>query len=316
MPAPTLIIINPKAGKKPPRISRLEARLKDVLGGEVELARTQKPRDAIRIAREAVRSGVGGLVVGGGDGTLSEVVTGVLDARLGNEVEIGFLPLGSGCDLARSVGLPREISRSLELLAHGERRTLDAGRVKFMGRDGTPGSFCFINETSFGLSGLTVDWMNRFGRRLGPRLGFALAAAQAVLRGPKPDVVISVDGHEVHSGPTSMVVVANGCFFGGGMKIAPDAKPDDGEFDVVIVRPLSRPRFLANFPSLYRGTHLSHPAVRVFRGRQVEAHPQNGSEALLDTDGEAMGGLPISVELLPKAIRFFGFPTDREESNS
>ena len=151
MPAPTLIIINPEAGKKPPRISRLEARVKDVLGGEVELARTAKPRDAIRLAREAVRSGVGRLVVGGGDGTLSEVVTGILDAGLGDEVELGFLPLGSGCDLARSVGLPREISRSLELLAKGERRTLDAGRVQFVDRAGNPGSFCFINETSFGL---------------------------------------------------------------------------------------------------------------------------------------------------------------------
>ncbi len=86
----------------------------------------------------------------------------------------------------------------------------------------------------------------------------------------------------------------------------------DGQFDVVVVKPLSRPRFLANFPSLYKGTHLSHPAVRVFRGTQVEARPLNGSQALLDTDGEAMGLLPISVELLPKAITFFGFPADGE----
>ncbi|MEE3325990.1 MAG: diacylglycerol kinase family protein [Myxococcota bacterium] len=309
MPAPTLIIVNPKAGKKPPRIPRLEARLKDILG-EVELARTAGPRDAIRIAREAVRSGVERLVVGGGDGTLSEVVTGILDSGLGGEVEIGFLPLGSGCDLARSVGLPRSIPQALELLAQGERRKLDAGRVRFVGRDGAPGSFCFINETSFGLSGLTVDWMNRFGRRLGPRLGFGVAAAQAVLRGQTPDVAITVDGREVHRGPTSMVVVANGCFFGGGMKIAPDARPDDGEFDVVIVSPLSRPRFLANFPSLYKGTHLSHPAVRVFKGKQIEARPQDGSRAPLDTDGEALGVLPLSVELLPQAITFFGFPAE------
>ena len=315
MPAPTLIIVNPKAGKKPPRIPRLEARLKDILG-EVELARTAGPRDAIRIAREAVRSGVERLVVGGGDGTLSEVVTGILDSGLGGEVEIGFLPLGSGCDLARSVGLPRSIPQALELLAQGERRKLDAGRVRFVGRDGSPGSFCFINETSFGLSGLTVDWMNRFGRRLGPRLGFAVAAAQAVLRGQTPDVAITVDGREVHRGPTSMVVVANGCFFGGGMKIAPHARPDDGEFDVVIVSPLSRPRFLANFPSLYKGTHLSHPAVRVFKGKQIEARPQDGSHAPLDTDGEALGVLPISVELLPRAVTFFGFPPGDESDAS
>ena len=315
MPAPTLIIVNPKAGKKPPRVARLEGRLKEALG-EVEMARTGGPRDAIRLAREAVRSGVERLVVGGGDGTLSEVVTGILDAGLGGEVEIGFLPLGSGCDLARSVGLPRSIPQALELLAHGERRQLDAGRVRFMGRDGKPGSACFINETSFGLSGLTVDWMNRFGRGLGPRLGFALAATQAVLRGSKPDVSISVDGREVHSGPTSMVVVANGCFFGGGMKIAPDAEPDDGKFDVVVVKPLSRIRFLAKFPSLYKGTHLSHPAVSVFRGKKIEAQPRNGGQAPLDTDGEALGVLPISVELLPKAITFFGFPVRGEPAAS
>lgn len=315
MPAPTLIIINPKAGKRPPRFSRLEARLKEVVG-ELELVRTRKPRDAVRIAREAVRSGVERLVVGGGDGTLSEVVTGILDAGLGSEVEIGFLPLGSGCDLARSVGLPRSIPRTLELLATGQRRKLDAGRVRFIGRDGSKGSFCFVNETSFGLSGLTVDWMNRFGRRLGSRLGFALATAQAVIRHPTPDLAISVDGREVHCGPTSMVAVANGCFFGGGMKIAPDALLEDGQFDVVIVGPLSRRRLLANLPSLYRGTHLSHPAVSVFRGTRIEAQPRNGSQALLDADGEALGFLPVSVELLPSAITLFGVPPIDESGRS
>ncbi len=307
MPASTLVICNPKAGSSPPRFSRLEVRLEKVLG-DLELTRTRKPRDASRIAREAIRSGVKRIVVGGGDGTLLEVVTGILDAGLGKEVEVGFLPLGTGCDFARSMNLPRSLSDSIDLLGAGESRSLDAGRVQFVERGGESRTTCFINEASFGLSGLTVDWMNRYGRKLGPRLGFALAAGQSVLRYPTPDLVVLVDGEEVHSGSTPMVVVANGSFFGGGMKVAPDASLDDGLFDVVIVGALSRSRLLANFPALYRGTHTTHPAVSIYRGSRVQVLPKEDSSVLLDADGEALGSSPASIEMLPSALTFFGLP--------
>lgn len=315
MPASTLIIINPRAGAAPARFGVLEARLRDALG-DLEVARTRGPRDATRIAREAARAGVRRLVAGGGDGTLSEIVTGVLAAGLGEEVEIGLLPLGSGCDFARSVGAPRSLQHAVEQLAAGETRRVDAGRIQCVDSRGRERTLCFLNEASFGLSAFTVDWMNRVGRRLGPRLGFAVGAGLAVLRHPTPEVLISVDDKEVYAGPVCMVVVANGGSFGGGMRIAPAASPDDGLFEVVVVSALSRTRLLANFPALYRGTHVGHPAVEIHRGSRVAAQLVEGTAAHTEADGELLGCLPASMELLPGAIRLFGLAESREGKSS
>lgn len=307
MPSQTLLILNPKAGRGAARFGRVQRIVTEALG-EIEVARTRAPRDASRIAREAVRAGVSRVVVGGGDGTLSEVVTGLLEAGLGGYAELGILPLGSGCDFARSVGVPQGIEEAAALLRDGSRSRVDAARIRYRDERGQPRTSYFLNEASFGLAGLTVALVNRMGKRFGPRLAFALGSVGAILRGCEPDVSIRVDERTVFEGRISMVVAANGRHFGSGMKIAPDALVDDGALDVVIVERLSRMRLLARFPSLYRGTHLRYPEVRHHRGVRIEAILRGDDYAPLDVDGEAVGELSIEVEVLPKAIGIFGLP--------
>ena len=307
MPSQTLLILNPKAGRGAARFGRVERIVTEALG-EVEVERTRAPRDASRIAREAVRAGVSRVVVGGGDGTLSEVVTGLLGAGLGGYAEIGILPLGSGCDFARSVGVPQGIEEAAALLRDGSRSRVDAARIRYRDDRGQPRTSYFLNEASFGLAGLTVALVNRMGKRFGPRLAFALGSVGAILRGCEPDVSIRVDERTVFEGRISMVVAANGRHFGSGMKIAPDALVDDGALDVVIVERLSRMRLLSRFPSLYRGTHLRYPEVHHHRGVRVEASLRGGDFAPLDVDGEAVGELSVAIEVLPKAIGIFGLP--------
>jgi diacylglycerol kinase (ATP) len=308
VPAETLLVLNPTAGRGGlDRFGRLESMLRSALG-DVEVARTRRPADAIRIAREAARAGVPRLVVGGGDGTLSEVVTGVLEAGLGEQTELGLLPLGSGCDFARSVGLPRRVDEAIALLRAGRRARVDAGRVSYRRRDGTSGTRFFLNEAGFGLSGLTVELVNRAGKSFGPTLAFALGSCAAILRGASPEISLRVDGQTVFEGAVSLVVCANGRYFGSGMQIAPEAAVDDGVLDVVVVEAIGRLRLLGRFPSLYRGTHLRYPEVRVHRGRRVEATLRGKGPGLIDVDGEALGELPLVVEVLPKAIGLFGLP--------
>lgn len=278
-----------------------------MLGG-LEIERTRAPRDAGRIAREAVRAGVKRLIVGGGDGTLHEVVTGLLAAGLGEDAEIGLLPLGSGCDFARTLGVPLDPQQAIAQLAGGVCRRVDAGRIVHRQRDDGERTVYFLNEASFGLSGLVVERVNRWAGRFGPRTSFVLGSLAAIARRPAASAVVRVDGQEVHSGPISVVVVANGCFCGAGMKIAPSAECDDGLFDVVVVEALSRPRLAWNLPSLYGGRHTEHPAVSVYRGVRIEAERQGGQGALLDVDGEGLGELPVEIELLPRAIGLFGLP--------
>ena len=314
MPAATLAILNPKAGRASRILGRVENRLRGSLAermGGLEIERTRAPRDAARIAREAVRAGVKRLIVGGGDGTLSEVVTGLLAAGLGDEAEIGILPLGSGCDFARTLGMPLAPEEAIELLASGSRRRVDAGRIVHMCSQGREQTRYFLNEASFGLSGLIVETVNRRANHFGPRLAFALGSLAAIARYPRPNVVVRVDDREVHAGPVALVLAANGRFCGAGMKVAPGAECDDGLLDVVIIKAISRPRLWLNLPSLYAGGHIDHPAVSVHRGVRVESVVREPVPALLDVDGEGGGGLPVQVELLPRAIRLFGVPVRR-----
>ncbi len=277
------------------------------LGG-LGIERTRAPRDAGRIAREAVRAGVKRLIVGGGDGTLGEVVTGLLEAGLGEEVELGILPLGSGCDFARTVGVPLDPQQAIDQLARGVCRRVDAGRTVHRDRAGGERTTYFINETSFGLSGLVVEWVNRQAKRFGPRTSFALGSLGAIARWPTTSAVVRLDGSEVHRGPISLVLAANGRFCGAGMKMAPGAECDDGLFDLVVVAGLSRSRLSWNLPSLYSGRHIGHPAVSIYRGSRVEAESCGERVALLDIDGEASGELPVAIDLLPRAIGLFGLP--------
>ncbi|MBW2230415.1 MAG: diacylglycerol kinase family lipid kinase [Deltaproteobacteria bacterium] len=305
MPVSTLIVLNPRAGASAARFARLQSRLQDVLG-DVEVARTRGARDAERIAREAVRAGVERLVVAGGDGTLSEVVSGLLAAGLGGHAELAVLPLGSGCDFARSIGTPRDLAAAVDALATGGRHRVDAGRIRYCDHAGQERTAYFLNEASFGLSGGIVDLVNRAGKRWGPTLAFALGTVAGILRHRSPDVVIRVDERIVHRGPLSLAVAANGRYFGSGMQVAPEARLDDGAFDVVIARHLAKPRLLALFPRIYGGTHLTHPCVSVHRGLTLEAESHGSEPARIDVDGEPLGRLPVRIELLPKAIRLFG----------
>lgn len=314
MPAATLAILNPKAGRASRILGRIENRLRESLAesvGGLEIERTRAPRDAARIAREAVRAGVKRLIVGGGDGTLSEVVTGLLAAGLGDEAEIGILPVGSGCDFARTLGMPLAPEEAIDFLASGSRRRVDAGRIVHMGAQGREKTIYFLNEASFGLSGLIVEAVNRRSKHFGPRLAFASGSLGAIARYSRPDVVVRVDDREIHAGPVALVLAGNGRFCGAGMKMAPGAECDDGLFDVVVIKAISRPRLWLNLPSLYAGGHVDHPAVSVHRGVRVEAEVRGQTPALLDVDGEAAGGLPVRVELLPRAIGLFGVPVPR-----
>lgn len=302
LPAETLVILNPRsgAGSAERRFRPLEGALRAALG-PCEVERTAGPRDAERLAREAVRAGAERIVVAGGDGTLGEVVSGLLAAGPGNAVELGLLPLGTGLDFARSAGIPRDPVRALEILGSAKPRPVDAGRIAFRDREGRERRAGFLNVTSFGVSGLVVDLVNRAPKVLGARLSFLAGTLRALLRFRCRPVRLRLDGRVVFEGPLVLCAVANGGWFGGGMHVAPAARLDDGLLEVVVVRELSRPRLVAKLATIYRGTHLDDPAVAHFRGRLLEAEAAAG-EVPIEVDGDPLGCLPARVEIVPGAV--------------
>jgi diacylglycerol kinase (ATP) len=306
----TLVIFNPssRTGATGRRASEIEAGLRRALG-PVEMVWTRAPRDAEEIARKAAEAGVERLVVAGGDGTASEVASGLLASGRASQVELGLLPLGTGGDLARTLGLPRKLDAATQQLGSGGRRRIDAGRVSFLDPDGEPAHAHFLNVGSFGLSGLTDLYVKDSPRLFGGGVAFAIAAIRSILSFQPADVEVRVDGETVHSGPLNLAACANGRYFGGGMRIAPAAEPTSGRFEVVVVADLSRAELIWNLPRLFRGTHLSLPAVSVHKGIEVEAIAEPG-RMLLDIDGEPLGSLPARFTILPGAITLFGVASD------
>jgi diacylglycerol kinase (ATP) len=302
----TLVIVNPSSrnGATGRRWHALEGRLRDALG-PVEVEHTRAPRDAERLAREAVRAGVERVLVAGGDGTLSEVATGLLASDLAGYATIGLLPLGTGGDFVRSLGVPRDFAGALAQIAEGRIRKVDAGRVRFVGNDGADRTAYFVNVASFGISGLTDELVNRTTKRFGGTVSFLVGTLRAIFQYRGARVTLRVDGEVVHDDRLILATGANGRYFGGGMQVAPEARIDDGLLDVVIISNLSIPKLLTKLPKIYAGTHLADPATALHRGRVIEADAAPGL-VKLELDGEPLGTLPARYEVLPGALSVFG----------
>ena len=302
----TLVIVNPHSGGGVTRRRwpKLEPRVREALGA-VDIEHTQGARDAERLAREAVRAGIERVVVAGGDGTLAEVASGLLRAQLGHYAELAVLPMGTGCDFARTLGIPRDPIAALDVLRTGKARRIDAGHARYTGRSGAPADSYFMNAASFGVSSLVVEIAQRSARRLGGTAAFAVATVRALLSYQSARVALRVDGEPAGDDRYALVAAANGRHFGSGMQIAPDARVDDGWLDVVCVEGSSGLRLIPKLHKLYRGTLLEDPVVRFRRGRRIEADAAPGA-VLLELDGEPVGSLPAQIELLPGALSVVG----------
>jgi YegS/Rv2252/BmrU family lipid kinase len=315
VPSKTLVVINPQSagGATGRRWREIEPQLRATLG-EFDVQRTLGQRDAERIARDAVRAGVQRLVVAGGDGTTSEVVSGLLAAGVAHEAQIGILPMGTGRDLPRTLGIPGDLPSAIEALGRGATRRIDASRVTYTERTeradkaGAERVAYSLNVTSFGLSGLTVELVRRAPRLFGGSFAFLVGALGSILRHRGQQVELWADGELVFEGSIVLGAAANGRYFGGGMRVAPDAIPDDGLLDFVVIREMSKAALVAALPSIYRGTHVSNPRVSVLRASCIEARPAPGepTPVWIDVDGEGLGTLPMKVELLPRAVTLFG----------
>jgi diacylglycerol kinase (ATP) len=237
------------------------------------------------------------LVVVGGDGTVNEVVNGVAGV-VGPELAI--IPRGTGRDFARSFAIGPRFDDAVRGALEGRTRDLDAGRVSYRSWSGEERVGWFANVGSAGMSGAIARRANDSSKALGGRLSYLAAILQVFARWQVGDVEVTVDD-ERRSGPMHDVVVANGAYFGGGLHICPDARPDDGLFDVLLIGHLTKGDLALTLPKAYRGRHLPHPKAELLRGRRVTVA---AAEPLpVELDGEQPGTTPVRFELVPQALR-------------
>lgn len=269
------------------------------LAGEARM--TERPGHAADLAARAAADGARLLVVVGGDGTVSEVVSGLLRGDGGAELpDVAVLPRGTGIDLGRTFGIPTDLDGAIAVARDGRPRTLDAGRVGYVGWDGTPAEAFFANAASAGMSGAVARRGNASSKHLGGRISYLWATLAVFARWQNTDVVAEVDG-ERREGVMLDVVVANARYLGGGMKVCPDAEPDDGLFDVLLIGDITKWDLATTLPKVYRGTHLSHAKTEVLRGGVVTVDAP--TPLPVELDGEQPGTTPARFEVVPAAWR-------------
>jgi diacylglycerol kinase (ATP) len=282
------VIVNPVAGRGRTRklLPAIEERAASV-GAKVEVSLT--PDDPARIAQAAAADGHD-LAACGGDGVVG-VVAGVA-ADTGRTLAI--IPTGAGNDFARTLGYdPKHPLDAFDVLTHGHDRVVDLGRVN--GR-------WYTCVTASGFDAEANRWANNVKRLTGTALYVAAVLRTLAVYQPHP-FRITVDG-ETQDVRAWLVAVGNGPAYAGGMKITPKASMDDGVLDVTVVGELTRMGFLANFPKVFKGTHLAHPDIAILRGTRVEVESLDPSVPMdVYADGERVGPLPATMEAVRQALR-------------
>jgi YegS/Rv2252/BmrU family lipid kinase len=295
----TLAIVNPVAGRHAaPRIwSRIHAEVP--AARDWDCVTTERPGHARQLAAAAADKAYARVVAVGGDGTISEVANGL--AR--SETALGIIPAGTGNDLAHSLGIPGDPLAAAHLAAHGASSPLDVGELR---TDAT--HTYFLNVAGFGFDAEVAWRANRLPKRGGGTLPYVLGVVHTLWRYAASGMRISIDGQTVDR-RVFLVAVGNCPTYAGGMRIVPSARPDDGLLDVCLVSHLSRVEVLRLLPRMYSGGHVRHPAVELFRCRELSADA-NG-RVLCQADGELVGGLPARFGLLAGALRCVTGPARR-----
>ncbi|CAN5122440.1 diacylglycerol kinase family lipid kinase [soil metagenome] len=255
------------------------------------------PGELSSLASKAADGGAELLVVVGGDGSVHEVVNGIANR---DDVEIAVIPRGTGWDFARSLGLPHKVDAAIRVALEGRTRIIDLGRASYRAWAGSDEQSWFANAGSVGMSGAIAQRANDTTKAFGGKVSYVWATFAVFARWSNTEIEVTVDG-ERRRAQMHDVIVSNGAFLGGGMKICPDAQPDDGVFDVLLIGDLAKRGLLLTMPKIFRGTHLPHPKAELLRGSQVGV---DGSEPLpIQLDGEQPGTTPARFELVPQALR-------------
>ncbi|MBT3346378.1 MAG: diacylglycerol kinase family lipid kinase [Gemmatimonadetes bacterium] len=293
------LIANPSAGCGRPRrlVEACVAGLQST-GLGVDLSWSTGPGHATRLANEAVESGTSGIIIAGGDGTISEV----LQAPLPPDLPIGLLPCGSGNDLARSLGIARG-RRAIDVILAGHGRQLDLGQC---------GHRRFATVAACGLDAAVSEAKLTGHAALPGTAGYVWATLRTLARHQPTRLRMTGDFGTIQMS-TWLVATANTSCYGGGVRIAPNAQPNDGLFDVVIVDgALSHSAALTLLPRTLFGRHLPHPAIRVERTPWLQIEPIDSDQQILHADGERLGHAPATLCMQPGALRILTpRPADR-----
>jgi diacylglycerol kinase (ATP) len=286
------LVVNPKAGRNS-GLRAAEAAERVFGGGGWRV--TRKPTgahgEAQQLAREAAGEGFEAVFACGGDGTLSQVVQGLF----GTGLPAGLIPAGTGNDFARTVGLSHRPDVAARQALLGHEAEIDLLEVN-------EGAAWALNVMGVGFDARVAERINRRTRLTGGLTAYITAVTQELVRYRPTEVTLHV-GNATWEGRAMLVAIANATCYGAGMRIAPEADITDGLLDVVLVEHIGRLAFVWSFPRVLKGSHLSHPAVHVWRAAQCTVETTAPAPVLVD--GEVQLETPLHVRVAHRHARFW-----------
>jgi len=286
------LIVNPAAGRRRGlRAADAAERVLAAGGWRVTRKLTGAHGEAIDLARAAAAEGFEGVFACGGDGTLSQVVQGLI----GTEAVGGVIPTGTGNDFARTVGLSQKPAAAARQALGGHAAEIDLLEVN-------EGEAWALNVMGVGFDAQVAERINRRRRLTGGVTAYLTAVAQELVRCRPTEVRLSV-GKATWEGRALLVAIANATCYGAGMRIAPEADIMDGLLDVVLVEHLGRLAFVRAFPRVFRGAHLTHPAVHTWRASECTIETAQPAPVLVD--GDVQLHTPLCVRVAHRKVRFW-----------
>lgn len=284
------LLVNPTAGRGRGEAAGRDAAARLMAAGiTVERLVGNDVPNALQLGRESVARGIDALVAVGGDGMMHLA----LQCVAGTDVPLGLVPSGTGNDFARLLGIPvTDTVAAADIVAEGVERRVDAARLTWDG-----GGAWFAGVMSSGFDSAVNERANRMSWPKGKsRYNVAIVAELGVFKALP--FTVTVDGRSIET-EAMLVAVGNGVSYGGGMKVCPGARVDDGLLHITVLGRVSKPEFLRVFPRVYKGTHVDHPAVDVLVGREIRL---SAPGAISYADGERIAPLPITATCVPGAL--------------
>lgn len=300
----TVFIVNPRSanGATGRNWKAIDRETRRGLRTDYDVRFTERQGQATALASEAIKDGYELIVAVGGDGTINEVVNGFFEKEkpLNPKAALAVMSIGTGSDFVKTLEFPTTPYEAAERIRSGKVWPVDLGRCSFVGLDGEQRSRFFINIADFGSGGQVVDKVNRTTKVFGGSISFLWGILTTLPTYRNKLTKFRIDDGPEEERVLNTFVVANGRYYGGGLKPAPNAQLDDGLFDIVSIGDVGFLEAVSSLGKFRKGTHLETPNVSFWRGKTVAASSEETQ--LVEMEGEVVGRLPARFEMLPKAM--------------
>ncbi|MBF0492669.1 MAG: diacylglycerol kinase family lipid kinase [Deltaproteobacteria bacterium] len=299
-------ILNPNSGGG--RAAREWKRIEPLLPqffASTQIHKTKKSGDAVLMAKKAALQGYRQIVSVGGDGTLNEVLNGIMQvpAEIRQNISLSLFPLGSGDDFAKTLLWPKDFKQRLQGILRNQGQKVDVGLIHYQDFKGKKLRRYFLNICDFGMGGEVVARVNRSSKLFGGKITYLTSILETLMNFKPFSIEASLEGKKRKFHDITLGIIANGSYFGGGLCVAPQAKLDNGLFEVLLVEKMAALDFLKLLPQLYLRRALSVKGIHSFQSSFISVKSLQAPSILLDCDGEQPGILPASFELLPQELR-------------